>query len=203
MVRIRGRITVTPRAVTGIEVALDRRRPCLAAVRAGRRHRGRPREFRLALARARLFRRQLRDPGAGGGFPHLDLGAPLGDDAAATFYDAELRDGSRLGVALQFGVDGRGVAVGGAAAGASSPTFWRLGRGARADPGVRPAQVKAMLDVPFSRSLVRTRMSPGATRWGCTRRSILTASRIRSTRCCCRSGCRGGGPGRRVRRKGA
>jgi carotenoid 1,2-hydratase len=63
-----------------------------------------------------------------------------------------------VGVALRFGADGSAEEVEPPPEAALRRTFWRLGRTTRADAGYRPAQVKAMLDVPFySRSMVRTK----------------------------------------------
>ena len=78
---------------------------------------------------------------------------------ATTYYDAERRDGSKLGVALDFSDDGRVTAATAPPVAKIGRTFWQLNRHTRADAGHRPRQVKAMLDVPFySRSMVRTRI---------------------------------------------
>ncbi len=88
---------------------------------------------------------------------------PLGD-GAATIYDAQRRDGSRLELALRFDGAG-GVEPYAAPPPARLPrTFWGLARTVRADTGYRPRQMLAMLDVPFySRSMVRTRIGGAET----------------------------------------
>ena len=76
---------------------------------------------------------------------------------AVCFYDALRRDGTVLEAAIGFDRDG------GARVEAAPPrttfkrSFWRVRRETRADAGVVPRQVLAMLDAPFySRSAVRT-----------------------------------------------
>ncbi len=160
MTRIRGRITVTPRAVTGVEVALDRDghvwRPFAPVSDI---------EVDLENAGWRWSGHGYLDANFGSRALEADFRSwtwgryPLGPDAAATFYDAERRDGSKLGVALRFGADGSVAPMTAPPDTGFARTFWRLPRSTRADPGYRPAQVKAMLDVPFySRSMVRTRI---------------------------------------------
>jgi carotenoid 1,2-hydratase len=158
--RLRGRIRVLPQAVTGIEARLD---PAGA-------HVWRP------FAPVARIEVAIDRPGwtwAGHGYFDANFGTraleadfsdwtwarlPLGD-GAVTIYDARRRDGGRLALALAFD------AAGGATPYAAPPpaplprTFWRLPRTVPADPGFRPTQALAMLDVPFySRSMVRTRL---------------------------------------------
>jgi carotenoid 1,2-hydratase len=76
-----------------------------------------------------------------------------------TFYDAVRRRGGDRGVALRFGADGTVAAIEPPPPARLKPSFWRLERATRADPGYAPAQVKSMLDVPFyTRSMVRTQI---------------------------------------------
>jgi carotenoid 1,2-hydratase len=80
---------------------------------------------------------------------------------ASCFYDATRLDGSKLATAIRFGADG-------SASLQSDPppltpmrrSLWAVKRETRADPGAsRPRQVKAMLEAPFySRSMVETRI---------------------------------------------
>ncbi len=91
------RIRVHPAAMTGVELPLHPDgthvwRPFAPTSR----NRGRPRPPRLAVDRPRLFRRQLRDPRAGGRFLLLDLGALPTRAGATCLYDATRRDGSTL-----------------------------------------------------------------------------------------------------------
>lgn len=85
---------------------------------------------------------------------------------AACFYDATRRDGTRLATALHIAPDGTATPI------ADPPpetrfrrSLWAVARATRADPGTRPRQVLAMLDAPFySRSLVETRIGGETTR---------------------------------------
>ena len=159
MLRIRGQIRVHPSAVTAVEVPLD-----------GEAHVWRP------FAPVSRIEVDLANPGwkwSGHGYLDGNFGsraleadfrywtwARLPTNAgAATFYDAERRDGTHLEVALGFGADGSVKAIGAPPRTPLPRTFWRVRRETRADHGHPPRQVKAMLDTPFySRSMVRTRI---------------------------------------------
>jgi carotenoid 1,2-hydratase len=156
--RIRGRIRLHPEAVTPVEVLLAPEhvwRPFapVAAIEVdldlpGWRWRGHgylDGNFGTRALEAD-FRRWFwgRFPTAGG---------------TTVFYDALPRSGARTELALAFDRQGRVDPVIPPPEAALGATFWRLRRMTRADPGFRPAEVKAMLDVPFySRSMVRTRI---------------------------------------------
>ncbi len=87
-----------------------------------------------------------------GRFPH--------GDGSVCFYDATRRDGSELAVGLRFGADGRADVITPPPKTRMKRTPWALRREGRADDGYRPHQIKAMLDAPFySRSAVRTKIS--------------------------------------------
>lgn len=76
---------------------------------------------------------------------------------ATCLYDAVRRDGSTLAAAIRFDGSGRATAFDAPPAAALRQSLWALPRSTRADPGVRPVQVKAMLDAPFyCRSAIRT-----------------------------------------------
>ena len=78
-------------------------------------------------------------------------------DGAACLYDAARRDGSTLAAAVRFDTEGRATAFDPPPPAALGRSRWALPRSTRADPGTRPAQVKAMLDAPFyCRSMIRT-----------------------------------------------
>ena len=78
---------------------------------------------------------------------------------SACFYDAERRDGGRLGVGVKFTEDGKLETIEVPRKAPMARSLWAVRREARSDPGFRPRQVKAMLDAPFySRSVVRTRI---------------------------------------------
>jgi len=80
-------------------------------------------------------------------------------DGAICFYDALRRDGTALEAAIRF--DGKGTAalVEAPPRTRFKSSLWQVSRETRADPGVTPKQVMAMLDAPFySRSVVQTRI---------------------------------------------
>jgi carotenoid 1,2-hydratase len=159
MLRIRGQIRVHPEAVTAVEVPLD-----------GEGHVWRP------FAPVSRIEVDLVNPGwkwNGHGYLDGNFGSrALEADfrywtwarlptraGAATFYDAERRDGTHLEVALGFGADGTVRAIEAPPRTPLPRTFWQVRRETRADHGHPPRQVKAMLDTPFySRSMVRTRI---------------------------------------------
>ena len=158
--RMRGRITLTPSAVSAVELPLTQ----------GGEHIWRP------FAPIAKIRVELDAPGwqfDGHGYFDSNFGTrPLEHDfdtwtwaryptatGATCFYDAKRRDGTLLDTAIAFGPDGTSRHV---AAPCSTPfrrTAWALRRETRADPGTTPRQVKTMLDAPFySRSVVETRI---------------------------------------------
>jgi carotenoid 1,2-hydratase len=158
--RLRGRIRVSPTAVTGVEARLD---PAGA-------HVWRP------FAPAARIEVAIDRPGwrwSGHGYFDANFGTraleadfadwtwarlPLGG-GAATIYDAGRRDGSRLALALAFDAAGRAEPFAPPAPAPLPRSFWGLRRRIPADPGARPTQALAMLDVPFyTRSMVRTRI---------------------------------------------
>ena len=159
--RVRGRITVTPEAITEVELPLTPDgahiwRPFAPVSR-----------INVALeAKGWQF--------DGHGYFDANFGTrPLEHDfdywtwgryptakGATCFYDASRRDGSRLEAAVTIDAAGR------ASMDATPPrtpfkrTLWALRRETRADPGTTPRQVKAMLDAPFySRSVVETQIN--------------------------------------------
>jgi carotenoid 1,2-hydratase len=161
--RIRGSVRVHPEAVTGVEVALDRAhvwRPFapVAAI-----------EVDLDLPGWRWRGHGYLDGNFGSRALEADFrswcwgrypteGAPRSSTTPSAATAAMPRSPSPSGPAAR--------------STRSRPppetplprTFWRLARTTRADPGYRPAQVKAMLDVPFySRSMVRTRLEGAET----------------------------------------
>ena len=76
---------------------------------------------------------------------------------ATCFYDAKRTDGTTLDTAISFAPDGTAAHVAGPPQTPFKRTLWGLPRDTRADAGTTPRQVKAMLDAPFySRSVVET-----------------------------------------------
>lgn len=158
--RMRGRVVVTPQAITSVELPLT----------PGGEHVWRP------FAPIADISVQLEADGwqfDGHGYFDSNFGIrPLEQDfatwtwaryptatGATCFYDAKRRDGSALDTAIGFRPDGSARHVQAPAATPFKRTLWALRRDTRADPGAVPRQVKAMLDAPFySRAVVETRI---------------------------------------------
>jgi carotenoid 1,2-hydratase len=159
--RVRGTITVTPRALTQVELPLT---PDGA-------HIWRP------FAPISDITVDLGSPGwqwSGHGYFDSNFGTrALEDDfsfwtwgryptttGSTCFYDATRLDGTTLGTAIKFDADGHAHEI--AAPPPVTPmrrSLWAVRRETRADPGCQPRQVKPMLDAPFySRSMVQTRI---------------------------------------------
>jgi carotenoid 1,2-hydratase len=80
-------------------------------------------------------------------------------DGAACFYDAVRKDGSTLACGVRFGHDGTARMMALPPAAPIRRSLWMLKRITRADEGYSPKQVMPMLDAPFyNRSAVRTRI---------------------------------------------
>ncbi len=157
--RVKGRITLTPSAVTGVEVPLT---PDGA-------HVWRP-FAPVAMIEVDLNRGWQ---WSGHGYFDANFGTTALEsdfrtwtwgrfptrDGAVCFYDAVRRDGSRLAVSVGFDTDGTAREIVAPPPARLGRTLWALARDTRADPGYRPRQVKGMLDAPFyCRSMVRTRI---------------------------------------------
>ncbi|SPF28997.1 Acyclic carotenoid 1,2-hydratase [Pontivivens insulae] len=162
--RVRGTVTVTPSAVTSVEVPLAEDgthiwRPFAPTAR-----------IDVALNR----------PGwnwTGHGYFDANFGVrALEDDfdywtwarlpcqnGTTAFYDATRRDGSELAVALQFGPDGSVNQIEAPAKTQLPRSLWAMRRETRCDDGHCPHQVRPMLDAPFyTRSAIETHI--GGTR---------------------------------------
>jgi carotenoid 1,2-hydratase len=159
--RLQGRLTLTPAAITRVELPLNKEGT----------HVWRP--F-APVARVDL---DIDRPGwrwQGHGYFDANFGtAALEDDfsywtwgrfptrdGAVCYYDATRRDGSELRAGLVFDTDGNARVIMPPPKAPMARTLWGLRRETRADAGYRPRQVKAMLDAPFySRSVVRTQFA--------------------------------------------
>ena len=159
--RVRGRITVTPSAVTRVELPLT---PDGA-------HVWRP------FAPVSRINVELERKGwsfEGHGYFDANFGTrPLETDfstwtwgrfptkdGATCIYDAKRRDGTVLDAAFTFDEQGNARVSDAPPARRFRRTLWALPREARADPGVVPRQIKPMLDAPFySRSVVETTLN--------------------------------------------
>lgn len=147
---IRGRVVVTPRAVTKVEVPLTEDGA----------HVWRP------FAPVAEIEVDIDRPGwtwSGHGYLDANFGTraletdfdywtwgrfPVSDGAVA-FYDAVRRDGSTLAVALRFGDDGSCQEIEAPPLQRFRRSNWLVRRETRCDAGFAPRQVKAMLDAPF------------------------------------------------------
>jgi len=158
--RLRGRVVLTPAAVTTVEAALTPSgshvwRPFAPVA-----------DVRVAFDR----------PGwAWDGHGYLDANfgtAALEADfdawtwgrfptarGAVVHYDARRRDGGALALAVAFDREGGARTIEAPPPAALGPSFWRLARTTRADPGYRPAVLRSLLDAPFyARAMVRSRL---------------------------------------------
>ncbi|WP_439154535.1 carotenoid 1,2-hydratase [Yoonia sp.] len=159
--RVRGQITVTPRAVTSVELALT----------SDGAHVWRP------FAPTSDITVALEAPGwqwSGHGYFDANFGTrALEQDfsfwtwgryptkaGATCIYDATRRDGTTMDTAVAFDADGTARIVDAPPRTPFKRSLWQVRRETRADPGVIPKQVLNMLDAPFySRSAVQTQLN--------------------------------------------
>ncbi len=154
---VRGTITLTPSAITSVEVLLTPDgahlwRPFAPTARIdvdltqGNRWQGH------GYFDANFGTRALETD-----FSYWTWGRFPTADGAACFYDATRRDGSALSLGMRFGADGSAVQIPPPPPARLPRTIWALRRETRADAGTQPRQVMGMLEAPFySRSLVET-----------------------------------------------
>ena len=157
---VRGRIVLAPSAISGIEVALSPDgahvwRPFAPTARIevdlSQGHRWQGHGYFDANFGTRALEADFRT-WTWGRFPVKG--------GAACFYDAVRRDGSVLALGLHMGADGSARRIAPPPMAPLPRSLWALRRQTRADAGVQPRQVMAMLDAPFySRSLVETRVN--------------------------------------------
>ena len=154
---VKGRITLTPAAVTGVEQALHPRhqwRPFAPIARIDvdltQGHRWQGHGYFDANFGTTALERDF-DFWTWGRFPM--------EDRALCLYDATWRDGTQRDFALEVTPSGEAREVTAPPRTPFARTAWRVRRETRADAGVTPRQVLPMLDAPFySRSLVETRL---------------------------------------------
>jgi carotenoid 1,2-hydratase len=156
---VRGRIVVTPQAITDVEVALTPDgthlwRPFAPSAR-----------IRVELTQGHgweghgYFDANFGTRALEADFAYWTWGRFPLRDGAACFYDAERHDGTHLSLGLHVAADGTAREIAPPPVARLPRTAWALRRETRADAGARPRQVMAMLDAPFySRSLVETRI---------------------------------------------
>jgi carotenoid 1,2-hydratase len=158
--RVRGQITVTPSALTQVELPLT---PDGA-------HVWRP------FAPVSRIKVDLEAKGwqfDGHGYFDSNFGTrPLETDfsywtwgryptraGATCFYDADRRDGTALNAAVAFDEQGNARMIDAPPRTRFKRSLWALYRETRADPGTTPRQVKPMLDAPFyNRAVVETQI---------------------------------------------
>ncbi len=159
--RVRGRITVTPSAITSVELPLTEDGT----------HVWRP------FAPVSDISVELEAPGwqwDGHGYLDANFGTraleqdfrfwtwgrfPAGGGATC-IYDAVRRDGTTLESAFQFTPKGEAAACEAPPQTPFRRSLWQVFRETRADPGTTPKQTLNMLDAPFySRSAVRARLN--------------------------------------------
>jgi len=81
-------------------------------------------------------------------------------DGAICIYDAMRRDGSEIETAIAFDPNGKASVVDAPPRTPFRRSLWQVYRETRADPGVTPKQTLNMLDAPFySRSAVQTQIN--------------------------------------------
>ena len=158
--RVRGTITLTPHAVTGVELPLTRDgahvwRPFAPSC-----------DIKVDLEAkgwqwsghgyfdANFGTRALEED-----FSFWTWGRYPTKDGATCIYDAVRRDGTTLDTAIAFNGAGDAKIVDAPPRTAFKRSLWQVRRETRADPGTTPRQVLNMLDAPFySRSAVQTRL---------------------------------------------
>ncbi|ESW61378.1 MAG: hydroxyneurosporene dehydrogenase [Rhodobacter sp. CACIA14H1] len=155
--RVRGRITLTPSAITGVELALHPRhqwRPFAPTARIDvnltQGHRWQGHGYFDANFGTTALERDF-DFWTWGRFPMKDR--------ALCLYDATWADGTQRDFALEVTPSGEAREVTAPPRTQFARTNWLVRRETRADPGTRPRQIMPMLDAPFySRSVVETRL---------------------------------------------
>ncbi|MFW2542898.1 carotenoid 1,2-hydratase [Primorskyibacter sp. 2E107] len=159
--RVRGRMTLTPSAVTGVELPLTPEgthiwRPfapiCTINVdldAEGWRWQGH------GYFDANFGTRALEQD-----FDYWTWGRFPTRQGSTCLYDAARRDGSTLSAALHFDSGGTAKSVPAPPRAALPRSLWQVRRETRADHGHTPRQVQNMLDAPFySRSAVQTHLN--------------------------------------------
>ena len=157
---VRGRITLTPKAVTDAEVALTEDdahiwRPFapVADIDVDLHTRG------WQWSGHGYFDANFGTRALETDFDTWTWGRYPTSQGATCFYDARRRDGTELATALTFDASGQVSDIEAPPKARVRRSLWAVARETRADPGYKPHQAMAMLDAPFyTRSMVRTRL---------------------------------------------
>lgn len=156
--RVRGRVTLTPSALTDTELALT---PDGA-------HLWRPfapvSEIDVALDAPGwqwtghgYFDANFGSRALEADFDYWTWGRYPTPDGAVVYYDAIRRDGSTMDAAMAFDRQGHTSTAESLPKAALPRSLWAVRRDTRSDPGTTPHQVKSMLDAPFyTRAMVET-----------------------------------------------
>jgi carotenoid 1,2-hydratase len=159
--RLRGKVTLTPRAVTNVELPL-----CDDGA-----HIWRPFapvadiQVRLENAGWSWFGHGYFDANFGTraleeDFDYWTWGRFPTREGACCFYDATRCDGSNLAAAIAFDETGKASPVDAPRTARFKSAFWGVRRETRADPDFAPHEVRPMLDAPFyNRAMVRTKIN--------------------------------------------
>ncbi len=156
---VRGRVILTPSAVTDVEVALtpdDRHlwRPFAPSGRIDVQLNGGVRWQGHGYFDANFGSRALETD-----FSTWTWGRFPVSDGAICLYDARRRDGSALSLGLHIATDGSPTVIPAPPPARLPRTPFLLARETRADPGHRPRQSMRLFEAPFyNRSLVTTRL---------------------------------------------
>nr|WP_304522399.1 carotenoid 1,2-hydratase [Cognatishimia sp. MH4019] len=155
--RVRGRVIVTPSAVTQVELPLTEDGSHVWRPFAPSSH------IRVELDRegweweghgyfdANFGTRALEQD-----FDYWTWGRYPVEDGSVCFYDATRRDGTDLAIGVHFDHDGNARVMNAPPKVGFRRSLWGVKRETRADAGYKPHQVKNMLDAPFySRSAVK------------------------------------------------
>lgn len=159
--RMRGQITVTPEAITDVELPLTKDgahvwRPFAPVSRIHVDLEAKGWQFTgHGYFDSNFGTRPLESD-----FSYWTWGRYPTRDGATCFYDATRRDGTSLEAAVAFSENGDAKIVDAPPRTPFKRTLWALRRETRADPGTTPRQTHAMLDAPFySRAVVETQIN--------------------------------------------
>jgi carotenoid 1,2-hydratase len=159
--RVRGRVTVTPRAITSVELPLTddgahiwRPFAPISDIKVELEATGWQWEGH-GYFDSNFGTRALEDD-----FSYWTWGRYPTADGSVCFYDADRLDGTALEAGVTFDQSGNAQILDCPPKAKMKRSLWQVRRETRADAGYQPRQVQSMLDAPFySRSAVRTQFN--------------------------------------------